>query len=177
MAPAREARDQLPASRARATRAVGGVMSIVLAASLVLAVLAGAGAAAGYRGVVVLSGSMEPRLSTGDLALVRRTAITAIRPGEVITFTSPAGFSVTHRVRSLRGRTDGRVAVVTRGDANPAPERWSAPRAASVGRVVGVVPGAGRLLGWTTSRDGRLGVLGAIAAAGLALALRRIWRS
>lgn len=59
---------------------------------------------------VVLSGSMEPELSVGDLLLLREQE--SYTEGDIIVYQSGA-MSVVHRILSLRGET-----VITKGDAN-----------------------------------------------------------
>ena len=143
--------------------------------ALLVAVLAAAGAALGYRGVAILSGSMEPKISTGDLVLVDSISAGQMKVGDVVTFQSEAGFSITHRVTQLNAKPDGAIAVQTRGDANPVPERWNTTPEATVGRVVATVPEIGTLTRWTASEDGRLIVLGIVGALGAGLVLRKIW--
>ena len=153
----------------------GRAATALLVVALLIAALAVAGASLGYRGVAILSGSMEPKISTGDLVLVDSIRAGEMAVGDVVTFQSEAGFSVTHRVTGLRAKGDGSLAVETRGDANPVPERWSTSPEATVGRVVATVPELGQLTQWTASEDGRLLVLGVVAALGAGLALRKIW--
>jgi signal peptidase len=147
----------------------------VLAAALLVATIALAGAAMGYRGVTILSGSMEPSISTGDLVVADTIRASQMRVGDVVTFRSEAGFSITHRVSSVTAKPDGSIAVTTKGDANPVPERWSTPPDATVGRVVATLPQVGAITRWTSDPTGRLLVLGAIAVLGAGVALRRIW--
>ena len=166
-------------AEALAERPAGSAASRAATALLVVALLVAAlsagGAALGYRGVAILSGSMEPAISTGDLAVVDTIRASEMRVGDVVTFRAEAGFSVTHRVTAVRTKSDGALAVTTRGDANVAPERWATSPKATVGRVVTTVPELGALTRWTASENGRLIVLGIVAAFGAGLALRRIW--
>src|SRR3954453_20976374 len=78
----------------------------------------------GARPLVVLSGSMEPTLATGDVVVVKRGGPQQAHVGDVVTFRNPEGSLVTHRVRSVR-RQGHRFALVTKGDANNASERWT----------------------------------------------------
>lgn len=86
---------------------------------------------------VVMSGSMEPTLSTGDLVFVR--AADAVAVSDIVVFQTE-GRLVVHRVVA----TDGNV-VVTRGDANDVDD---APITASAikGVVVARVPVVGVLV-------------------------------
>ncbi len=64
----------------------------------------------GVGAAVVLSGSMEPELSTGDLLIVVERDAYAV--GDVVVF-QDGGTAITHRIVSMNGDE-----VITRGDAN-----------------------------------------------------------
>jgi signal peptidase len=167
----------LPRPR-RGLRGADRAASAALAAIALLLALLGAGHLAGGRSLIERSGSMAPAIAPGDLLLSRPVAATAVRVGDVVSFLDPLypGIPITHRVVALR-RVGARVAVTTRGDANPVAEQWSAPASGSILRVAARVPAAGYALGALSGRWTRL-VLLTGACAGLAgLALRRIWRT
>ncbi len=105
----------------------------------------------GYGVSVVLSGSMEPALSAGDLIVVREEESYAV--GDAIVFRDGAGFTV-HRLQSIDGET-----FITRGDANNTDD---APiRAADVkGKVVKRLKGAGDLVSAVRSPIGIVVTLG-----------------
>ena len=168
-----------PAAGARTrTRRIGGFAgSIVagLAVGLLLAV--GVSLALGYRTFSVLSGSMEPNIHTGDAVVDEPIRPLEARVGDIVTFKDPGrgGELVTHRIRSVRpqGTT---VAIVTKGDANNAVERWNVPVNGSVGRVAYRLPSVGRVMAVIRGRYGRL-LLIALPALLLGLyELSRIWR-
>lgn len=126
-----------------------------LGAGLLLAL--SAPLALGMRPLVVLSGSMEPVLHTGDVTVVRRVAPRDVRTGDVVTFKAPgSGRLTTHRVRAVRRDAAGRYAFTTKGDANNAVERWTLPPGGRLSRAVYRVPAVGHAvllirtpLGWT----------------------------
>jgi signal peptidase I len=91
----------------------------------------------------VLSNSMQPTASAGDVAITQDVSIDALRVGDVIAFTPPNQTRpVLHRITSLR---DG--VITTRGDANPVDDPWRISLVGATGyRLVAVVP----LLGWLT---------------------------
>lgn len=68
----------------------------------------------GYGAAVVLSGSMEPELSTGDLIIVKELESYQYSVNEVVVFQDPASL-VVHRIV----QKDGKM-LVTKGDANDA---------------------------------------------------------
>lgn len=87
----------------------------------------------GFGASVVLSGSMEPTLSVGDLLIVVPTDELAV--GDVVVYTS-SGAAIVHRIIELD--TEGGT-VVTRGDANNASDD-PIPITAVKGKVVCVIP-------------------------------------
>ena len=76
----------------------------------------------GVKPAVVLSGSMEPAIETGDLILLHDTDPLALEKGDVICYLS-SGKAVTHRIVGITAGEDGRPRNVTQGDANNAEAR------------------------------------------------------
>jgi signal peptidase len=119
--------------------AIGLVVAASIAVLLTLALVL-----AGFRPLVIRSGSMEPTYSIGDVVLVASEPAADIRVGQVVTrFDAPQAVdSLTHRVQAVT-RDGDRVHVTTQGDANTSAERWTAPAAQQVGVVVASVPAIG----------------------------------
>ena len=130
----------------------------------------------GHQSFVVLSGSMEPAISTGDIVVVEKIPPADARVGDVVSFQSPdvPGKIITHRVVDVRAVGE-ELRFVTKGDANNATERWSIVRTGTIGRAQYLVP----KLGYVTNRVGSTyGRLAFIVVPALLLALvelRRIW--
>lgn len=80
-----------------------------------------------YRTVTVLSGSMTPAFAPGDMVVVTPEPVRDVRPGQVISYRIPIGdhHVQSHRVVKVEHR-DGRTLVQTKGDANAAPDPWTA---------------------------------------------------
>ena len=136
-------------------RRIGSLLSgIAVLASALLLLAAFAGPRLGlYRTEVVLSGSMVPTFSPGDLLVVRPQPARQLQVGEVITYAIPVGdhHVESHRVVRILRHGDHPI-VVTRGDANAEADPWRARLDQStVWRVVRVVPSAGRVLLWLHS--------------------------
>src|SRR5215212_9153325 len=149
-----------------------------------LRLLAGAAAASAVVGALValgtwpplatvMSASMEPAISTGDVVVLR----TLDRPphvGEVVSVAVPAearrryGYppTVVHRV--VKVAPTG--AITTKGDARPRPDPFTVSRAAVRARVVLTVPAAGNVIAFLTSTMGLLWLAaGAVLLVGLPL--------
>ena len=167
-----------PRRRSRAGPMLGWAATALVVA---LALAYGALRLAGWRPLTIVTGSMRPTYSPGDLIVVSPQPVTAVHAGEVITFAHPRlrGRTLTHRVVRVRSGAPvapGWLAVTTKGDANPAPERWTIRADGTVGRVRAHVPGVGRLaapLRADMPRDVAIAALTLLAAC---LALWGIWR-
>jgi signal peptidase I len=129
------------------------------------------------RPLVVLSGSMEPALGTGDVSVVRTIAPLDARPGDVVTFRDPDDSErlITHRVRDMHVQ-GGAVVFRTRGDANTASERWQVASEQEIGRVVYRIPKLGWVLMYARSKGLFVLMLGGALALLLVLELTSIWR-
>jgi signal peptidase len=134
-------------------------------------------AVVGYKPVAVYSGSMQPTIPVGGLALDRAIPAHEVRVGDVITFSDPYvnGRLVTHRVIDILQTPHG-LAYRTKGDANPGRDPWTIRLAGQVGRVSFSVPVAGYVLYYAHTREAR-GVLICLSALLLVFGmLRWIWR-
>ncbi len=129
------------------------------------------------RPLVVLSGSMEPALHTGDVSVVRSIAPLNARPGDIVTFRDPdnADRLITHRVRAMRVQGDA-VVFRTRGDANNVSEHWRVPASGEIGRVMYRIPKLGWVLSYARSKGVFVLLLGGALALLLVLELTAIWR-
>lgn len=131
----------------------------------------------------VRSGSMEPFLPVGALAVIEPVDPASVEVGQVLTFVDPADRRriVTHRVAEVRHDQDG-IRITTKGDANrgldPLPVRARDVR----GHLVAQVPHVGRVLDILQSRWAPvllvgLPALALLATEGLAWRRRRHWAS
>jgi len=91
---------------------------------------------AGYKPVVVLSGSMEPGYPIGSMIYYKSSSFEDINEGDVITFKLGAGALATHRV--IRKGVENRE-FTTKGDNNPTEDIKPTPYTEVVGKVAKVV--------------------------------------
>ncbi|WP_229051182.1 signal peptidase I [Aeromicrobium sp. Leaf350] len=96
----------------------------LLAAVALLAVMVVVPRLGGGAPYTVLTGSMEPGLPPGTLVVIRPTDIDDIDVGDVVTFQLVSGerTTVTHRVIGKTLDEEGDPALLTKGDANNAPD-------------------------------------------------------
>jgi signal peptidase len=120
------AQDEQPSPARRVFRAVmTGVYAIVLTVIAAIALVAiiipkiGGGVP-----LTVLSGSMEPTLPTGSLAVVRPIGADDVQVGDVITYMPHPNdpYLVTHRVIRVELSEAGERTFILQGDANSGPD-------------------------------------------------------
>lgn len=71
----------------------------------------------GYKPFIVLSGSMEPTINTGDLAISKEVDTKTLKVGDIISFKIKENIVVTHRIVEITTQ-DGETAYITKGDNN-----------------------------------------------------------
>ena len=161
-----------------ARSALEGALRALSVLSVLLLLFLALGPRSGlYRPVTVLSDSMQPTFSRGDLVVATRQPLESLRVGQVISFQIPVG---DHRVESHRIVeliSGGPAPVVrTKGDASQGVDPWNAQLTGGHAWVVSAtVPELGHLILWM--RDPRLRLLALFLAPTL-LAMRlllRIW--
>jgi len=87
----------------------------------------------------VLSGSMEPHISTGDLVVTKPVSTDEIKAGDIITFSSSSNKRLTtHRVISIEGADQ--LQFQTKGDANEDADPYMVPAKNVVGKVCLKIP-------------------------------------
>lgn len=134
------------------------VLVAVVVPFLVIAVPQAVGADHSF---VILSGSMEPSISPGDVVIVDASGAVAV--GDVVTFDSGSEVPTTHRVVDA---VDGQY--VTKGDANENVDSRPVDPDDVLGRVSLTIPLAGYVVLWTNSPTGYVALV--IIPIGLLLA-------
>lgn len=130
----------IPSARRVSGIAVTTLAILFVGVFVVQAVPGIVGADASY---VVLSGSMEPEISSGDAVIVKSVDPADIESGDVITFVRDGESTpVTHRVVEVVD-TEERLAFETKGDANDSPDPALVPAENVTGEVWIVLPYVG----------------------------------
>src|SRR4051794_32435665 len=97
VAPSRDTATAVP--RAGAGRRLRGhAVNVLLAAAVVLGAVVAIGAGLGYRGAVVLTGSMRPAIAPGDVVVADRVHPAQLHAGDIVMFADPhdAAITLTH---------------------------------------------------------------------------------
>jgi signal peptidase len=106
-----------------------------------------------YRPVTVLSGSMAPSFSAGDMVVVTPEPLRDVRVGQIISYRIPVG---DHHIQSHRVikivRAGANPVVRTKGDANAVADPWTAKlHGTTAWRVRAVLPKLGWVVFWFRS--------------------------
>jgi signal peptidase len=132
-----------------------------------------------YRTATMLTGSMVPTISPGDVVVDTQEPAADIAVGQIITYHIPIDDHrvESHRVVWIGHDHDGTILMRTKGDANTAADPWTARiDTARVWRVRTVVPHAGSVI--RRLRGPGLHLLLAVVAPALLIGwlLLSIWR-
>lgn len=104
----------------------------------------GEGSFLGYRGFIVLTGSMSPTFNAGSYIIVKETEPEDIQVGDILTYKVEAAAVLTHRVVEI-AQEDGARVFLTQGDANNTPDVNPVTQERIVGVAVFWVNGLGYL--------------------------------
>ena len=104
----------------------------------------------GFRYYIVLTDSMVPEFSSGDMVFVKRTDAEAINEGDIITFNPSSGSDayLTHRVTEKIAdyENTGVICFRTKGDANDAEDTFLIDESRVIGKVQFHIPKLGRIV-------------------------------
>ncbi|AST93525.1 signal peptidase I [Sutcliffiella cohnii] len=97
----------------------------------------------GFSFLIVLTGSMEPQISVGDLTIIKKIPFEKVLEEDVVTFRmNNSQTFVTHRVERIVDNS----ALETKGDANNVIDDELVTEEQLVGKVMFIVPKAGYIL-------------------------------
>ena len=99
----------------------------------------------GYKPMIVLSGSMETSIHTGDLVFVKMVDTTSLKQNDVIAFRNESNTVTTHRIVEIVYE-NGKQYFKTKGDANNANDKNLVAMKDVEGLYVARIPKAGNLL-------------------------------
>lgn len=122
------------------------LMTVVILAAAALSVLF----VMKIRPYIVTTGSMEPAIPVGSVCFVNRnTELSAVKVGDVISFSMGEKLLVTHRVVKI-----GNGEYTTRGDANNADDASPVTKKNYIGKTVFVIPFIGRVFSFFQTKRG-----------------------
>lgn len=142
----------------RVVHAIALLVVVVLVAIFV--VQAFPQAAGADHSFVVLSGSMEPTISPGDVVIVSSVPASSIEAKDIITYRrSTTAPPVTHRVLEVVDTGDG-LEFVTKGDANEDADPTRVSERNLLGSVSYVIPYVGYVVQFANTRLGQIILVG-----------------
>jgi len=97
----------------------------------------------GFTPTIIASGSMQPTMDAGDIAVVAKVPTDTIKPGDIIQYVTPDAMII-HRVIDTTGSKGSKV-FVTKGDANTQPDD-PILQSQVLGKVLFTIP----KLGWVS---------------------------
>ncbi|MCK0516023.1 signal peptidase I [Williamsia sp. DF01-3] len=149
-------------SRARILREIA--LTAGAALGLLCIIAAAAAMFLGITPLIVRSGSMEPTIPTGALAIAKDVSATDISAGDVISVNNAQRIRITHRVVSVDSTAGDAVALTLQGDANNVPD--ALPYVVdSADRVLFHVNGLGYVAAWLDTPAAK--VIGGLFVVGL----------
>jgi signal peptidase I len=103
----------------------------------------------GYKPMTVLTNSMKPEISAGDMILVKEAKTEDIKKGDILTFQTAQKRVVTHRVAEATPQ-----GFITKGDNNNVEDGERAKPANVIGKVAFILPNAGYIAKLISSKLG-----------------------
>lgn len=113
---------------------------------------------AGFTPMIVETDSMAPTFRAGDLIFIRKTDVTALKEGDIITFHTIINNEYalnTHRIDSI-ANLEGNRSYTTKGDNNEIADAHVISDGDIVGKYVGKMPGLGKVMDFLSSSMGFL---------------------
>jgi signal peptidase len=112
----------------------------------------------GLESLIVASGSMNPAMPVGSVALTREVDARAVSTGDIISFRHRgSATTTTHRVIAIKVEAS-QVFFTTKGDANPTADPEQVIVDARIHKVEHVVPEAGYVVRYARSPIGAFGL-------------------
>lgn len=103
---------------------------------------------------IVTSGSMEPLVKSGSLALTKRVDPFSLKIGDIVAFTSPYNSKETilHRLNAIKSSSP--LLFATKGDHNLTPDQWDLTENTIKGRYLFSLPYLGKIIAFIQSPFG-----------------------
>lgn len=96
----------------------------------------------------VISGSMEPTINAYDVLLTKKTSVSNLKEGDIITFIPSSNIfaktSLTHRINKIETE-NGEAKITTKGDANETIDVHPVYEDDIIGKVILILPEVGKL--------------------------------
>lgn len=103
---------------------------------------------------IVTSGSMEPLVKSGSLAITKNINPNSLTVNDIVAFTSPYNSKETilHRIHTIKSTSP--LLFSTKGDRNSSPDQWDLTQSAIKGRYLFSFPYLGKIIAFIQSPFG-----------------------
>ncbi|MFK3939554.1 signal peptidase I [Alkalihalobacillus sp. NPDC078783] len=98
----------------------------------------------GFSALTILSNSMQPEFSEGDVIFIKQTQASDLKQNDIITFGTPEGNRVTHRITETNNH-ENQIAFTTKGDNNNVIDAEPVQEGQVIGKVLFSIPKLGFL--------------------------------
>jgi len=88
----------------------------------------------------VFTGSMEPAVPVGSVAVIKPVDPNTLQKGDIICFKLSGPTSITHRIINITNE-----GFITKGDANEDPDTWIVKKENIIGKLIFTIPYVGYL--------------------------------
>lgn len=131
---------------------------LVFGALIIIAVIVAMSAVkipGNYKLLVVQSGSMEPAVQRGAVAVVKPQKEYKVQDVVTVRESVSSKVSVTHRIVKIE-KKDGNTFFITKGDSNNSPDTEKRPEQNVTGRLLFSIPYAGYVVDFAKTKTGLL---------------------
>lgn len=101
---------------------------------------------------VIVSPSMVPTINVNDAVVIKRSDVSDLHKGDIITFSSSdsryLGYTITHRISSIESDSTGNIIFRTKGDNNNVVDSAPVLSENVLGKVIFIIPSLGNIQGF-----------------------------
>lgn len=120
----------------------------------------------GVKPMIVLSGSMETEINSGDLAIIKNINVKDLKKGDVIAYRSGKNIVTTHRIVEIEKNNDTRN-FTTKGDNNEVNDLQKVTEKQVEGKYIFKIPKLGNFLMYIKEPSGLIAIILIILILGL----------
>lgn len=99
----------------------------------------------GIKPMIVLSGTMETEIYTGDMAIVKEINVKELKQGDIIAFKNSENIILTHRIVKIE-ENNGDLEFITKGDNNDSNDDETIKENQIEGKYIFKIPGLGNFM-------------------------------
>lgn len=109
----------------------------------------------GYKPMIIISESMSPKFSKGDLVIVKETNLEELQQGEIISYRTEDNAIVTHRIEKIINE-NGNIYIQTKGDKNQSKDPIVITKANYEGKYLFHIPQIGNFYLYISTTSGMI---------------------